>query len=220
MKMIKIRYSDETIPIGKILCLGRNYPEHAKEMNSEVPEDPIIFLKPSTAVIHDGEPIVLPSISNELHHEVELVVALGRDGKNVPSHEAEHHILGYGVGLDMTLRDIQNAAKKKGLPWSIAKGFDTSAPVSDIIPKERLGDRARLRLRCAVNGVTRQDASISEMIFTPAEIIAYASSLFTLERGDLIFTGTPHCVGKVVPGDTIDAELVGHLKISHRVIAA
>lgn len=220
MKMMKIRYLDETIPIGKILCLGRNYPEHAKEMNAAVPETPIIFIKPSTAVIHDGEPILFPRISHEMHHEVELVVAIGKDAKNVSQEEADDHILGYGVGLDMTLRDIQNDAKKKGLPWSIAKGFDTSAPLSDIIPKGTIGDHSRLRLRCAVNGIVRQDASVSEMIFSPPEIIAYASSVFTLEKGDLIFTGTPQGVGKVVPGDTIDAELVGHLKISHRVIAA
>lgn len=128
MKILQFIDSHATLPLGKIVCLGRNYAEHAKEMHSEVPSVPVIFLKPPSAVISNGMPIVLPGISRDLHHEVELVVAIGRGGKDIPASAALAHVAGYAIGLDMTLRDIQSEAKKKGLPWSVAKGFDTSAP--------------------------------------------------------------------------------------------
>lgn len=219
MKTVHVRYRNESLAVGKILCLGMNYPAHAKEMQARVPDAPIIFLKPSTAIIHDGDAIVRPRISNEMHHEVEMVLAIGKDGKDILPDQVDDYLLGYGVGLDMTLRDIQQDAKKRGLPWSTSKGFDTSAPISEIIPKEKIPQRGQLRLQCKVNGVMRQDTSISDMIFSPEEIICYVSGLFTLERGDLIFTGTPDGVGAVKPGDTIEAELVGHLRISHPVIS-
>ena len=204
--------------VGKILCLGRNYADHAGEMKSDVPAVPILFLKPSTAINRDGGDIVCPHISHELHHEVELVFAIGKNGKFIPAAKAGEHIFGYGIGLDMTLRDIQGEAKSQGLPWTVAKGFDTSAPVSDIIPKEQLPDARTLTVRCSVNGKVRQESSTSMMIFSPEKIVEYASSIFTLEEGDLFFTGTPKGVGAVATGDRIDAELVGFAKISHRVI--
>ena len=219
MKMMRLRYHNEMIAIGKILGIGRNYADHAKEMKSDIPDVPIIFLMPSTAVIQNGDPIVFPRFSNEMHHEAEIIIAIGKECKNVTVDQAHEAILGYGIGLDMTLRDLQNEAKKKGLPWSVAKGFDTSAPISEIIPKERIGSERDLRLRCSVNGVVRQEGSIAEMIFSPEQIISFASSVFTLERGDLIFTGTPKGVGEVKPGDSIEAELVGHVRISHPVIS-
>lgn len=191
MKTIHVRGSSEEIPVGKILCLGRNYSEHAQEMRSEIPEQPVVFLKPSTAIIHDGDEIVIPPISNQVHHEVELVVAIANDGKNIPESNARNFILGYAIGLDMTLRDVQSDAKKKRLPWSVAKGFDTSAPVSDIVPASSINDPSALEIRCSVNGTLRQHSQIERMIFSVEKVISYLSSVFTLERGDLIFTGTP-----------------------------
>ncbi|HEV8537401.1 MAG TPA: fumarylacetoacetate hydrolase family protein [Bacteroidota bacterium] len=219
MKCLRLHTSQQEVPVGKIVCLGRNYAAHAKEMKSEIPTVPVVFLKPSSALIRNGEPIVLPLISNDVHYEVELVVAIGKSGKGISSSDAGDHILGYGIGLDMTLRDVQSEAKKKGLPWSVAKGFDTSAPVSDIIPGNEVRDIHDFRIRCSVNGVVRQESSTIGMIFSVEKIIEYVSSFLTLERGDLIFTGTPEGVGPVVAGDVIEAELVGYAKISHRVIA-
>lgn len=217
MKTIRVRGLREEIPVGKILCLGRNYAEHAKEMQSEVPDCPLVFIKPSSALISDGQDIVIPRISQEVHHEVELVVAIGKTGKRMQQEQARNYILGYGVGLDMTLRDIQREAKKKGLPWSVAKGFDTSAPVSEIVPASMIASTAALEIQCRVNGTLRQTSRTDQMIFPVEQIISYLSTLFTLERGDLIFTGTPAGVGTVVPGDRIEAELVGWTKITHTI---
>ncbi len=220
--MVSVRFKgqNKTLTIGKIFCLGRNYEEHVKEMNSKVPDSPVIFLKPSTAILQSGAPIVRPAISKLLHHEVELFVAIGSGGKNIPSNESYRHVAGYGVALDMTLRDLQNESKKTGSPWSIAKGFDTSAPVSEIIPAGQIKDPHALTLRCLVNGAERQKSSTGKMIFRIDKIIEFISSIFTLEEGDLIFTGTPEGVGEVRPGDVIQAELVGFTTITHTVEAA
>lgn len=197
--------------------MGRNYVEHAKEMNSEPPKEPIVFLKPSTALIRNNDEIRIPGISKLPHYETELVVAIGKNGKLIPRTQALQYILGYGIGLDMTLRDIQNEAKGKGLPWTVAKGFDTSAPVSDIVPSSKIKDPQDLGIRCMVNGIVRQEGSTKKMIFPVAAIIEYISSIFTLETGDLIFTGTPEGVGTVSDGDMIEAELISYVKISHKV---
>lgn len=220
MNMIQIQGESTELRVGKILCLGRNYLEHVKEMGSQPSAEPVFFLKPPTAIISNGEPIVFPSFSKLLHHEVEMVVVIGKNGRNIAPGRGDEYILGYGIGLDMTLRDVQNEAKKRGLPWTVAKGFDTSAPVSEIIPKERVANPNNLMLRCFVNGSLRQEGSTRDMTLACPKIIEAASSIFTLERGDLIFTGTPEGVGSVVAGDTIEAELVGYLKISHPVISS
>lgn len=217
MKTLRIIGSEETITIGKILCLGRNYAEHAKEMKAEVPSVPVIFLKPASAVISSGEDIVIPRISRDPHHEVELVIVIGKSGKHIPASNAFEHIMGYCIGLDMTLRDVQSEAKKKGLPWSVAKGFDTSAPLSEIIPSGKISDPQQLHIQCSVNGNIRQHTSTQAMIFTIPQIIEYVSSLFTLEQGDLIYTGTPEGVNSVSDGDIIEAELAGYAKIRHLV---
>ncbi len=203
--------------INKIFCLGRNYAAHAKEMSSGIPETPVVFLKPSTAVIQDNEPILKPSISNLLHHEVELYVAIGKGGRNISLDKAHNHIAGYGVALDMTLRDLQNSAKKEGQPWAVCKGFDTSAPISELIPAEDIKDPYSLTIRCCVNGSEKQRSSTGKMILKIDYIIHYLSSIFTLERGDLIFTGTPEGVGEAKAGDIIEAELVGYTKITNPV---
>ncbi len=217
MRTIQYQGRPGAVPVGNIFCLGRNYAEHAREMQAEAPDTPIVFLKPSTAVIRSGSAIVIPAISREMHHEVELVVAIGREGKHIPRSSAYEHVSGYGVGLDMTLRDLQSRAKKEGLPWSVAKGFDTSAPVSDIVPAERIGDPHAQTIRCSVNGRERQRSSTGLMISRIDRIIEYISSIFTLEAGDLIFTGTPEGVGPVQAGDLVEAELLGFAKISHTV---
>ena len=176
-------------------------------MGSETPERPILFLKPSSSLVHDGESVIFPRFSRELHHEVEMVVAIGRKGKEIPKSAAPNHVSGYGVGLDMTLRDLQSEAKKKGLPWSVAKGFDTSAPVSEFVGKGEVTNPGNLAIRLSVNGELRQSSNTANMIFGVDEIVSFVSSIFTLEPGDLIFTGTSEGVGSVSAGDVLEASL-------------
>lgn len=207
MRTAKIKNSNKEFPIGKIVCVGRNYTEHAKELGNEVPAKPVLFLKPSSAVIYSGEYIIHPSFGNELHHEVELVLLIGKRIKNISLEEAENAITGYGVGLDMTLRDVQNELKKKGEPWTIAKCFDTSAVISDFILKENYNLTLNEEISLSVNGTIKQKEKLDKMIFKPAEIVQYISSLMTLEEGDLIYSGTPAGVGKINKGD----KLVGRI---------
>ncbi|MER3525346.1 MAG: hypothetical protein C4326_15210, partial [Ignavibacteria bacterium] len=173
MALVEFRDSSRTMRVGKIFCVGRNYAAHAKEMHAETPEAPVIFLKPPTAILHNGGEVVLPPISKELHYEVEMVVLLGREGKNISLHEALAYVGGYAVGLDMTLRDVQAEAKKKGLPWTVAKGFDTSAPVSSFVEAECIRDPHHLALALKVNGILRQQSNTRRMIFSIEELIAY-----------------------------------------------
>jgi 5-carboxymethyl-2-hydroxymuconate isomerase len=207
MKKIKVQNSSREFIVGKIVCVGRNYAEHAKELTNEVPEKPVIFLKPSSALIFLGDQIVYPSFSNEMHHEVELVLLIGMKTKSANLLEAEEAIIGYGVGLDMTLRDVQNELKKKGHPWTIAKCFDTSAVVSDFILKENYRLTLNEEISLSVNGVVKQKDKLNKMLFNPAQLIEYISSLMTLEEGDLVFTGTPAGVSKVNRGDKLSAEI-------------
>lgn len=215
MKTVQIKGSNVQYPVGKILCLGRNYLEHAKEMHAEIPTTPIVFLKPSTALLPPGGKIVIPSFSTDIHHEVELVVLIDKGGRKISQEMAFDHVGGYAVGLDMTLRDVQAEAKKKGLPWSVAKGFDTSAPISEFVTRHAVADPHRLDISLAVNGEIRQSSNTQNMIFRLDSVIAYLSSVFTLEPGDLIFTGTPEGVGPVYPGDHLHAQLqsVGEIRV-------
>ena len=219
MKSAVLLPTHKKYAVGKILCLGQNYAKHAKEMGAVAPSSPIIFLKPSTAVIEDGEPIVLPAISDDVHHEVELTVLLGKQGKNIPQSKAFDYIAGYGIGLDMTMRDRQKEAKAAGNPWSIAKGFDTSAPLSPFISKDHVNNPDNLEITLSVNGKERQHSNTSNMIYKIDYIIAFLSSIFTLEEGDVIYTGTPEGVGKVVEGDVIEAEIPGVGKLRHAVVS-
>jgi 2-keto-4-pentenoate hydratase/2-oxohepta-3-ene-1,7-dioic acid hydratase in catechol pathway len=187
-------------------------------MKAEVPVDPVLFLKPSTAIVHSGENIVLPPFSKEMHHEVELVIAVGKPARKIDPADVPGVIAGYGVGLDMTLRDVQTLAKQKGLPWMVAKGFDTSAPVSEFIPAAAVGPDPVFDIECRVNGEVRQRTSTSAMIFGIRRLVSYISTVFTLEPGDLIFTGTPEGVGPVRPGDTIEAVLVDRTSTRHTII--
>jgi len=184
MKSIKIKNQSSKVEIGKIVCVGRNYAEHAKELGNEVPEKPVVFLKPASAVIFNGEKIIYPSFSNEMHHETELVLLIGKNIKNGSEKESEEAIEGYGVGLDMTLRDVQNELKKKGHPWTIAKCFDTSAVLSDFVSKKDYRLTLNEEISLTVNGKIMQKEKLNLMLFSPIKIVEYISSLMILEPGD------------------------------------
>ncbi|OGU83881.1 MAG: 2-oxopent-4-enoate hydratase [Ignavibacteria bacterium RBG_16_35_7] len=218
MKKVRIKNSQNEIPISKIVCVGRNYAEHAKELGNEVPEKPVIFLKPASALIQSGEKIVHPTFSKNMHHEVELVLLIGKAVKNANKSEAENAIIGYGVGLDMTLRDIQNELRKEGNPWTIAKCFDTSAVISDFILKSEYKLSLDEEISLAVNGQIRQKEKLNKMLFQPDEIVEYISSLMTLEEGDLVYTGTPAGVGKVEVGDRLLGKIEGIGELSTEVV--
>ena len=217
MKFITVKNSSEKIPVGKVVCVGRNYAEHARELGNEIPEKPVVFLKPNTAIIYSDEKIIYPDFSEEMHHEVELVLLIGNKLKDADTKKAEDAISGFGVGLDMTLRDVQSELKKKGHPWTIAKGFDTSAVLSDFIFKKDYKLTLNEVISLSVNGTIKQRAKLNKMIFAPSKIVEYISSLMTLEEGDLIFTGTPSGVGKVVKGDKLLAEIEGIASLSCEV---
>jgi len=197
----------KNVPIGKLVCLARTYRKHAEEMNTTVTEDPLLFLKPASAVIFDGESIIIPKMSKCLHHEVELGVVIGKKCKNVSQEEALDYVLGYLLALDITARDIQSVAKKNGWPWSIAKGFDTFAPISRVILKEDIPNPNNLDLSLKINGEMRQRSNTSHMTYPVERIIEFISDVMTLEHGDLIMTGTPEGVGEIVAGDLLEAKL-------------
>ncbi len=207
MKIIKIKNSNKEITIGKIVCVGRNYAEHAQELGNTIPGKPVVFLKTVSSVIYSGDKIICPSFSNDMHYETELVLLIGRDIKDADIETSEKAITGYGIGLDMTLRDVQSDLKVKGHPWTIAKCFDTSTVLSEFIEKSSYQLTLNETISLKVNGEYRQKDLLNNMLHKPAEIIKYISSLMTLEKGDLIFTGTPKGVGKVVSGDKLTAEL-------------
>ncbi|MFA5103187.1 MAG: fumarylacetoacetate hydrolase family protein [Candidatus Thermoplasmatota archaeon] len=199
--------TEPQVRIGKIICLARTYKEHAREMNAVVTEDPLLFLKPTSTVIFNHGTIVIPKRSQCLHHEVELGVIIGKKGKYIKEKDAMSHVLGYLVALDITARDIQAEAKKNGWPWAIAKGFDTFAPLSDAVKKEKVPDPLNLTLSLKINGVVRQHANTSQMIYSLERIISFISQVMTLEPGDLILTGTPEGVGEIKEGDRLEAQL-------------
>jgi acylpyruvate hydrolase len=218
MKYLRMKNGREEIPVGKIVCVGRNYVAHAKELGNEVPEFPIIFMKPASTLIFSGEKIIHPDYSNDMHHEVELVLLVGNTFKNADDKMAEDAIAGYAVGLDMTLRDIQNELKKKGHPWELAKSFDTCAVVSEITSKKEYSLKGNEKIMLSINGQEKQNSTLSNMIFSPVEIVKYISSKITLHKGDLIYTGTPEGVGKVNRGDIITAEIENIGKLESKVI--
>lgn len=213
-KVISIKNSEQQIPINKIVCVGRNYVEHIHELGNEIPEKPVVFLKPNSAVIYSGDEIIYPNYSNDMHHEVELLLLIGKTIKNASLEEAEDSIIGYGLGLDMTLRDVQDELKKRGHPWEKSKCFDTSAVISEFILKNDYQLSLEEELLLKVNDEIRQKDKLQKMIFKPAEIVEYLSSILTLEYGDIIFTGTPQGVSKVNKGDKLYASLADKLEIT------
>ncbi|OYT90470.1 MAG: 5-carboxymethyl-2-hydroxymuconate isomerase [Burkholderiales bacterium PBB3] len=197
----------QRFPVHRIYCVGRNYEEHAKEMGHTGREPPFFFMKPADAVLpalaQEVVAMPYPTLTSNLHHEIELVVAIGVGGHNIAAVDAHQHIYGYAVGLDMTRRDLQNDMKKQGRPWCIGKGFDASAPIGPITPAARAGDVAQAGIYLQVNGADRQRSSVSQLIWNIAETIEQLSQAWTLQPGDLIFTGTPAGVSAVVRGDTL-----------------
>jgi len=195
------------LQVRNIFCIGRNYVEHAHELQNEVPDRPLVFLKPTSSLIGDGMQIRIPPQSNNVHHEVELVAAIGKGGRNISHEEALNHVAGYAVGIDVTARDIQQQAKENGHPWTVAKGFDTFAPLSPFVSADQVANPQTLNLELVVNGQLRQSDNTNLMIFPLPELISYLSSIFTLQPGDLIFTGTPKGVSPISSGDQIEADL-------------
>ena len=212
--------SSERFPVHRIYCVGRNYEEHAKEMGFTGREPPFFFMKPADAVlvVEPGQtaPLPYPSLTANLHHEIELVVAIGQGGRNIQAQDAARHIYGYAVGLDMTRRDLQNDMKKQGRPWCIGKGFDASAPIGPITPAAQAGDIAQAAIWLQVNGQDRQRSTVAQLIWNVAETIEHLSAAWELQPGDLIYTGTPEGVAAVVAGDTLEGSVDGlpNLRVS------
>lgn len=212
---VAILHSDKRFPVHRIYCVGRNYADHISEMGGQPKNTlPVFFMKPADAVVDDGGAIPYPPETNNLHYEGELVIAIGKEGRHIEPDEAINHVFGYAVGIDLTRRDLQKAAKEKGGPWDAAKGFDHSAPLSAIRQLDEGGPVNAGRLCLKVNDDIRQDADLEQMIWSVPQIISVLSNFYTLLPGDLIFTGTPSGVGPVLPGDTITVgiENVGTLK--------
>jgi fumarylpyruvate hydrolase len=218
---VPVTGSEERFPVHRIYCVGRNYEEHAKEMGFTGREPPFFFLKPTDAIVvaEAGQSATLPypSLTHNLHHEVELVVAIGRGGKNIRASDAQQHIFGYAVGLDMTRRDLQAEMKKQGRPWCIGKAHDQSAPIGPITPADQAGDIASAALWMQVNGSERQRSHVGKLIWSIGEIIEHLSAAWELQSGDLIYTGTPEGVAAVVSGDIMSAGVHGLTPISVRV---
>ncbi|MDH7518011.1 MAG: fumarylacetoacetate hydrolase family protein [Candidatus Thermoplasmatota archaeon] len=196
----------EKVRVGKIVCLARSYRRHAEEMHTNVTEEPLLFLKPASSVIFDGDSIIIPKMSKCLHHEVEMGIVIGKKCKEVPQKNALDYVLGYLVCLDITARDIQDKAKKNSWPWTIAKGFDTFAPISDVVLKDKIKNPNNLDLSLKVNGKVRQKSNTKYMIYSVERIIEFVSGIMTLEKGDLIMTGTPEGVGEIAAGDVLEAK--------------
>ncbi len=201
------------LQFGSIYCIGRNYAKHIEEMKSEMTEDPVVFLKPRSSIIFNGETILIPKASNNVHHEVELVLLIGSEITMVEPEDALKSVKALAVGLDITARDLQSSAKKNGLPWSLSKGFNTFAPVGNFVDYSPEIDLGQLDIMVNVNGEIRQSGNTSQMLFSCEDIISYLSKQFTLYPGDLIFTGTPQGVSPIIPGDTVNASLHNNLSL-------
>jgi fumarylpyruvate hydrolase len=210
--------SNKVFPVGRIYCVGRNYAEHAREMGHDPDrEPPFFFMKPADAIVQNGATIPYPQMTRDLHHEIEMVVAIGKGGADIPESKALEHVFGYGVGLDMTRRDLQGEAKKMGRPWEMGKAFDHSAPCTALKAVSMVGHPAKGAIWLKVNGVVKQQGDLAEMIWNVPETIAYLSRLVTLQAGDLIMSGTPAGVGPVERGDRLEGHVdgVGDLTVTY-----
>ena len=217
VKGIKIFDSEALFPVGKIYCIGKNYADHAKEMGGAVDRDqPFFFSKPPQSIAQ-SHTIAFPTQTNNLHHEVELVVFIGAKCSNVKKEDAHESIFGYGVGVDLTKRDLQDIAKKNGKPWDLSKGFDNSAPISKIVQNEKNVLRQG-EINLSVNGVKKQSSNLSNMAWEVDEIISWLSKFITLHPGDILFTGTPAGVGKLNPGDQVDASIESISSLSFKLV--
>ena len=203
---------------SKIVCIGLNYAAHIEEMASKRSGTPVIFLKPNSALHPVEQAIPIPTDAGAVHHEVELAVCIGKKGSQIAEENVFDHVAGYGLALDLTLRDMQKSAKDKGHPWAIAKGFDHSCPVSSFVPKDNIKDVNNLDIKLELNNVLRQDGNTSQMIFKLPQLISYISRFYTLEEGDIILTGTPSGVGPIRPGDRIHASISNVADIETTII--
>ncbi|MCP4550912.1 MAG: fumarylacetoacetate hydrolase family protein [Bacteroidetes bacterium] len=201
----------------KIICIGRNYAEHAKELNNPLPKTPIFFLKPDSALMQKNQPFFYPDFSNDIHFETEIVLKINKVGKYIQKEFAHTYYNRIGIGIDFTARDLQNNCKEKGLPWEIAKAFDNSAPLGQFIDKSRFDDVNDINFSMNINGVERQNGNTKNMIFSPDYLISYISQFFTLKIGDLIFTGTPEGVGPIKIGDHLEASIEGEKLLDLRI---
>jgi acylpyruvate hydrolase len=192
----------------KIVAIGRNYANHAKELGNAVPKEPFFFLKPTSSYLPSGGKMEIPR-GIVAHHEVELGLVIGKGGRDISAANADAHVAGYTLAVDMTARNLQDKVRKAGLPWSAAKGFDTFTPIGGFIPKDAVKDAHDLRLTLKINGATKQDGTTGDMIFKIPQLIEHVSSIMTLEEGDVLLTGTPEGVGAVVPGDAVECQLSG-----------
>jgi fumarylpyruvate hydrolase len=207
---LPIAGSDSRFPVGRIYCVGRNYGDHAREMGHDPNrEPPFFFMKPANSIVQNNTTLGFPVGTREVHHEIELVVAIGKGGKNIPVEKALDHVWGYGVGLDMTRRDLQGEAKKMGRPWEMGKAFDESAPCTARRPATEIGHPEKGAIWVKVNGQIKQQGDLSQQIWNVQEQISHLSNLITLQPGDLIFTGTPAGVGPVNPGDKLEGHVDG-----------
>ena len=211
MKTVFLQHDSQAWPINNIFCIGRNYAAHIAELNHRPNERPLVFLKPTSALHGEDTPITLPAFSTNVHYETELLVLIGTGGKNIKPEEALNHVAGYGIGLDLTARDLQEEAQMKGLPWTLAKGFDGSACVSRFIAASNLPNVMECSFTMKLNGELRQHGEVTRMLFNLPTLISYLSQAFTLNTGDLIFTGTPQGVGPLHNGDVLELELANQL---------
>ncbi len=217
---VAIAGDERRFPVRRIFCVGRNYAAHAREMGMDPDrEPPFFFMKPAEAVIENGADVPYPSGTRNLHHEIELVVAIGGLARDLAADEAPAVIFGYAVGNDLTRRDLQLAMREKGRPWEVGKAFDHSAPITAIHPAARIGHPATGRIWLAVNGERRQEADIADLIWSVPEILMHLSRLFALKPGDLVFTGTPAGVGPLMPGDVVEGGVEGVDVLRHRIVA-
>ncbi len=201
----------------KIICIGRNYAEHAKEMKSEVPTEPVFFMKPDTALLKDGEPFYYPSFTKDLHHEIEIVIKINKVGKHITEEFAHKYYDEIGLGIDFTARDLQAQCKAKGLPWEKAKAFDNSAPIGKFVSKTELGNLSDINFELKVNNESRQVGNTKDLLFSFDKVIAYVSQFVTLKVGDLIYTGTPEGVGAVAIGDKLQGYIKTNLFLEFEV---
>ncbi len=217
--MTKKMIPGTNFPVQNIFCIGRNYVEHAKELNNPIPSSPVVFLKPNSSLCFNGENLIIPKLSNRVDHEVEIVLVIGKAGKNISESEAHKYISHLGIGLDFTARDLQDKAKEKSLPWTIAKGFDTFAAVGNF--NAFTGAASELEgigFQLEVNGEIKQKGTTAQMIFPIVSLVSYLSKIFTLSEGDLIFTGTPSGVGSLKLGDKLLASMTGGQSLSLGVL--
>ena len=201
----------------KIICIGRNYAEHAKELNNAIPTEPVFFMKPDTALLKDSDPFYYPDFTKDLHHEIEIVIKINKVGKHIDEHFAHKYYDEIGLGIDFTARDLQAQCKAKGLPWEKAKAFDASAPIGKFVSKASLGNLDDISFELKINGESRQVGNTKDLLFSFDKVISYVSKFVTLKVGDLIYTGTPEGVGQVAIGDKIQGYIKGDLFLEFEV---